>query len=141
MSRKRETLFSYFGGKYRQLGNILPILEKIPRKFYIEPFGGSGLVLYNKPVDDYEIYNDISGELCNLFRVLRTNSSELEDLASITPNSARFFEEFVSIRRAFGNDELLGKLQKKYQFAGYDLPTISAFATFYCLNTSFGGQG
>ena len=38
---------------------------------YVEPFGGSAAVLLNKPSSPVEVYNDIDGELVNLFMSVR----------------------------------------------------------------------
>jgi DNA adenine methylase len=59
----------YFGGK-RFL--VKKLLQFIPRhQTYIEVFGGSAILLLNKPPSPVEVYNDIEGDLVNLFRVIR----------------------------------------------------------------------
>lgn len=48
------------------------ILEHLPKsKVYVEPYGGAGSVLLNKSPAPVEVYNDLSGDLVNLFRVLQ----------------------------------------------------------------------
>lgn len=48
--------FAYPGGKGRSLEFILPNLPY--RKSYIEPFGGSGVVLMNRNPSELEVFND-----------------------------------------------------------------------------------
>jgi len=63
---------TWIGGKAALLPHILPLLEPRAREtLYVEPCGGSGVVLLNKRPHPSEVYNDVDGELVNLFRVLR----------------------------------------------------------------------
>lgn len=59
----------YHGGKFR----LAPwILKHMPQhRVYVEPFGGGGSVLMAKPRAYAEVYNDLDGNMVNLFRVLR----------------------------------------------------------------------
>lgn len=58
-----------------------------PHDLYIEPFGGAGSVLMRKPPAQGEIYNDLDGDMVNVFRVLRdpAKAKELERLLRLTP--------------------------------------------------------
>ncbi|XNS32383.1 DNA adenine methylase [Halomonas cupida] len=61
---------------------------------YIEPFGGSASVLMRKPRSQYEVYNDLDGEIVNVFRVLRNPEQRdlLTDLLALTPYARDEFE-------------------------------------------------
>lgn len=82
----------YHGGKWQ----LAPwIISHFPRhRIYVEPFGGAGSVLLQKPRAYAEIYNDLEGDIVNLFRVLRDRKSarELERLLSLTPFSRQEWE-------------------------------------------------
>lgn len=75
----------WHGGKWR----VAPwIIEHFPKHaVYVEPFGGAGSVLIRKPRVSSEVYNDLDGEVVNLFRVLRDRkkAAELERLLRLTP--------------------------------------------------------
>lgn len=76
----------YHGGKWR----LAPwILEHFPaHRIYTEPYGGAASVLMRKPRASFlEVYNDLDGELVNLFRVLREpeQAARLCELLVLTP--------------------------------------------------------
>lgn len=77
----------YLGGKWR----LAPwIISHFPaHRVYVEPFGGAGSVLLRKPRSAGECYNDIDGNLVNLFTVLRDveMASELCRRLGLTPFS------------------------------------------------------
>lgn len=75
----------YPGGKYRIAKWIISHFPQ--HSFYVEPFGGGGSVLMAKPRAQGEIYNDIDGDVVNVFRVLRDRdqAKELERLIRLTP--------------------------------------------------------
>lgn len=60
---------TWFGGKSKLAPKI--IKHFVQHQTYCEPFGGSAAVLLAKEPSKVEVYNDIDGNLVNLFRVLR----------------------------------------------------------------------
>jgi DNA adenine methylase len=79
-------LLRWLGGKFR----LAPwIVSHFPaHRIYIEPFGGAASVLLHKPRAYNEVYNDLDGELVNLFRVLRSSEApELLRQLTLTPYS------------------------------------------------------
>lgn len=89
-TRGRLIPFSYYGGKYQHLHWLLPLLPE--RKAYVEPFGGSGVVLLNRDQSDVETFNDTFGEVTNFFKVLRDQPEELFRQITLTPYSEEDFE-------------------------------------------------
>lgn len=69
------------------------ILEHLPpHRIYVEPFGGAASVLLRKQRSFAEVYNDLDGELVNLFRVSRDQGQELEQALRMTPFSRDEFQ-------------------------------------------------
>lgn len=89
MSCKRPIL-RWHGGKWILANWIIGHLPK--HRIYVEPFGGAGSVLLRKPRSYAEIYNDLDGEVVNLFRVARERGDELRRALELTPFAR---DEFV----------------------------------------------
>lgn len=83
----------YHGGKWR----IAPwVIDHFPNHgVYVEPYGGAGSVLLRKPRSTGEVYNDLDGEVVNVFRVLRSpeTAARLAVLLALTPFAR---EEFLA---------------------------------------------
>lgn len=85
MSGLSRPLLRYHGGKF-----ILSdwIISHFPaHRIYVEPFGGAGSVLLSKPRSYQDVYNDLDGEIVNLFRVARNHGEELVRALELTPYS------------------------------------------------------
>lgn len=81
----------YLGSKWRMAPKIIRHLP--PHDNYVEPFGGSGAVLTQKVPVRTEVWNDLDGELVNLFSVLRgPRAGELIDAVRLTPYARREFK-------------------------------------------------
>lgn len=82
----------YHGGKFR----LAPwVIEHFPpHQIYIEPFGGAAGVLMQKPRSYAEVYNDLDGDIVNLFRVLQnaTQREALAELLVLTPYARDEFD-------------------------------------------------
>ena len=120
----------YHGGKWL----LAPwIISHFPaHRVYVEPFGGAGSCLMQKPRSYGEVYNDLDGEIVNLFRVLRDDGSaqELRNLLELTPFSrdeyrASFVESMQPIEQArrtvirsfmgFGSNSLNRNIQSGFR--------------------------
>lgn len=54
---------------------------------YLEPFFGSGAVLFSKKRSHLETVNDLDGDIVNLFRIIREYPEELSHVIRFTPHS------------------------------------------------------
>jgi len=75
----------YHGGKWRLAPKIIAVLP--PHEVYVEPYAGGASVLLRKPRARHEVYNDLSGEVANVFRVLRDQGEALRRACRLTPFS------------------------------------------------------
>lgn len=64
-----------------------------PHHSYLEPFFGSGAVLFNKPRSNIETVNDLDGNVVNLFECIRRDPERLARAVYWTPFSRAVFEE------------------------------------------------
>ena len=89
----KRPVLRYHGGKWKLAQWIIGQMPK--HKIYVEPFGGAGSVLLQKPRSYSEVYNDLWGVVVNVFRVLRDpdQSKHLETLLRLTPYARAEFEE------------------------------------------------
>lgn len=82
----------YHGGKFR----LAPwVLQHFPaHTCYVESFGGAAGVLMQKSRSYAEVYNDMDGDIVNLFRVFQAEQSRntLAELLMLTPYSREEFE-------------------------------------------------
>lgn len=77
----------WHGGKFRLAPWIVENLP--PHRIYCEPFGGAASVLLAKPRSKVEAYNDLDGDVVQLFSVLRDPvlAARLAEVCRLTPYS------------------------------------------------------
>lgn len=77
-----KAILKYPGSKWRIADWIISHFPL--HNVYLEPFFGSGAVLFNKPRTMIETVNDINGDIVNLFRVCRTQGEKLAAAIELT---------------------------------------------------------
>ncbi|PPK77534.1 DNA adenine methylase Dam [Lacrimispora xylanisolvens] len=119
-----NSFISWIGGKKllrKQILEQFPDLGSYSR--YIEVFGGAGWVLFSKDKHaPLEVFNDVNGELINLYRVVKYHPETLQkELEWLLMSREQFFDElsrntrgmtdiqraarfFCLIRESFGTD-------------------------------------
>lgn len=91
----KHPLVRYHGSKWRLAPWIISHFPK--HEIYVEPFGGSGSVLLRKERSRIEVYNDLDGEIVNLFHVVRDYGEELSHRIYLTPYSrSEYIKSFES---------------------------------------------
>lgn len=89
----QSSVFPYPGGKGRLTDFLLANMPS--HTTYVEVFGGSGALLYNKPKSKIEIYNDANDDLTQFFKVLRNHEQELHEFLQAVPYSRSLYEDWV----------------------------------------------
>lgn len=92
MPKKNSGTFTYPGGKT----TLAPwIIDHFPaHECYVEPFGGSASVIYNKPKSNIEVFNDLQSDVVHFFRVARDRPKELVEWLRMTPYSREEHDRF-----------------------------------------------
>ena len=94
------------------LGDLLPLIPY--DELFVDVFGGGGSVLLNRRPSPVEVYNDLDGNLVNLFRVMQhpDDAVELERRLRSTLYSK---EEFVkAIHIIDGSEEPSDKIERAW---------------------------
>lgn len=86
-----RALLNYPGAKWQLAEKIVGLMP--PHRSYLEPFFGSGAVLFTKPPAPIETVNDIDGEIVNFFRVMREMPERLADMIDNTPYSRAVYDD------------------------------------------------
>ena len=95
-----NTLLNYPGAKWGMAREIVSLMP--PHRSYLEPFFGSGAVLFTKPPSAIETINDVDGDVVNFFKVLREQPEKLAAYVAMTPYSRAVFDDAHENR---GNSE------------------------------------
>lgn len=106
---------------------------------YIEPFGGSGVVLFQKEPSPIEIYNDLEENVYSLFKVLSDAKmfKEFRDLCALTIYSRRLFQEYIVDLRT----KDLGMVERAYRFYYVNRVAYNGVGSFSCIvNAVRGGM-
>jgi len=73
---------------------LLPLIPE--HVAYVEVFGGAAALLLNKPPSPIEVYNDLDGDLVNLFEVIRDDVDGFLKRADFLLYSRELYQHWVS---------------------------------------------
>lgn len=127
-------LVRYHGGKWRLAPWILTHLP--PHRVYVEPFGGGASVLLRKPRSYAEVYNDLDGEMVNLFRVARDRGEELAQAIELTPFAR---DEFAQAYEETSDPLESARRTLVRSFMGFGSAGVTMQATGFRANSSRSG--
>lgn len=102
-----KAIAKYPGSKWRIADWIIGKFP--PHHSYLEPFFGSGAVLFNKPRSHIETVNDLDGNVVNLFECIRDYPEQLARAIYYTPYARSVYERVFS-------EEPEGKIRKAVNF-------------------------
>lgn len=103
-----KPVIKYPGAKWSLAERIISRFP--PHHSYLEPFFGSGAVLFNKPRSHIETVNDLDGEVVNLFRCIREAPERLAREVYFTPYSREVFE------KGYREDAVAGQYDRAVRF-------------------------
>ncbi|MDC8992353.1 DNA adenine methylase, partial [Pseudomonas aeruginosa] len=88
----QSPVIRYHGGKFRLAPWVIRHFP--PHTCYVESFGGAAGVLMQKERAYAEVYNDLDGDIVNLFRVLQLEETreQLTRLLVLTPYARGEFD-------------------------------------------------
>lgn len=86
-----RSVLKYPGSKWNIANQIVSMLPK--HHSYVEPFFGSGAVLFRKQPSDIETINDLDRDVVNLFRCIQEDSERLARMVMTTPFSREKYED------------------------------------------------
>lgn len=95
-----KAVLKYPGSKWNIASRIVELIPE--HHSYVEPFFGSGAVLFNKAPSDIETVNDLDGDVVNLFRCIRENPDKLSCLVTATPYSRKEYDDtYIDVDECF----------------------------------------
>lgn len=138
--KEAKPFLKWAGGKTQLINDIKKVLPKEFTKYkfnYIEPFVGSGAVLFwmlnNFPKIEKAIINDINADLTNTYKVISHSSFELISILNQFQNEYHSLEDNSEIKKEY-------YLEKRENFNSRKFSNTEQAAFFIFLNrTCFNG--
>jgi DNA adenine methylase len=119
-------LFNRIGSKFSLLGIILPCIP--PHKIFVEPFVGSGVFFFNKPISEVNVISDADTELIGDYKLIplassdinlynKKNKTSLIDINDIyqsinTSNESNLLRAIIRRNNRFNNRLMISKIYK-----------------------------
>lgn len=86
-----KAIAKYPGSKWSLASWIISFFPE--HHSYLEPFFGTGAVLFNKPRSNIETVNDLDGNVVNLFECMRSDPEKLARSIYLTPYAREVYEK------------------------------------------------
>lgn len=103
-------------------------LFPFPRhRYFVDVFGGSGVVILNKAPADFDMYNDLNGEVWNLFKTMKESYTE--------------FMHYSIIHGSIAHPSVWKECRSKIADKSYQNEIERAFCFHYAQAHSFHGLG
>lgn len=107
--RKVKTPITYYGGKQKLVGKILPLIPE--HNLYCEPFIGGGAVFWAKEKSNVEVINDTNRELINFYEICQNSFIDLEKKIRISLHSRSLHSDAKVINE---NPHLFDKIERAW---------------------------
>lgn len=86
-----ERVLKYPGSKWNIAEKLVSLIPE--HHSYVEPYFGSGAVLFNKQPSNIETINDLNHDVVNLFRCIQQDTERLAAMVMTTPYSRENYED------------------------------------------------
>ena len=90
-----KAIIKYPGSKWSIAGWVINFFPE--HHSYLEPFLGSGAVLFNKPRSNIETVNDLDGDVVNLFEWIKKDPEKLAHEIYWTPYARQTYEDTFAL--------------------------------------------
>jgi DNA adenine methylase len=134
MTTPTRPICRYHGGKWKLADWIIGYLPE--HRTYVEPFGGAASVLLKKERCYAEVYNDLAGEMVNLFKVARDQGEKLANLVTLTPFSR---DEFLQSYETSADPLEQARRTLVRSYMGFGSAAASRKATGFRANSNRSG--
>ncbi|MEZ7549425.1 DNA adenine methylase [Streptococcus sp. 27098_8_82] len=114
-----KSILRYPGSKWNLAARISQLLPE--HKTYLEPYFGSGAVLFTKQVSAIETVNDLNDDIVNLFQVIKNKPKELSEKVFLTPYSRKVYDLAWAVRPEKEVDKALNFIIRSVMSHGFRL--------------------
>ncbi len=135
---------AYLGGKRKLAPKILPFIEAVPHRCYVEPFVGMGGLFFSRRFEPkVEVVNDVNRDVATFFRILQrhyqpfldhlrfqiTTRAEFERLSAVDPSTLTDIERaarFLYLQACSFGGKAAGRSfgVDRHSFSGFSLSRL-----------------
>lgn len=101
MDKKKLSVIPYYGGKAKMAEFITSRLDYDNTTIFVEPFGGGGRILLNKPRHPAEVYNDLDAGVCKLFEMLSNPDTAKQLIVTLYYESEFSLKQFEWAQKVY----------------------------------------
>lgn len=112
-----ERVLKYPGSKWNLVPNILQMIPK--HHTYLEPYFGSGAILFSKEPSNIEMVNDLDHNVINLFNCIREDPERLARMVLSTPFSRETYDTTYEMQHDEPFEKALQFLTRCWQGYGF----------------------
>ena len=94
---RMKNVLKYPGSKWNVASQIVNLIPE--HHSYVEPYFGSGAVLFNKTASNIETINDLDSDVVNLFRCIQKDADKLARIVLTTPFSREIYDYQFQIEK------------------------------------------
>lgn len=149
IDKQAKPFLKWAGGKTQLINdieNVLPSFTKNERFTFIEPFVGSGAILFwmlnNFPNIEKAVINDINDDLINTYRIIATKPKELISILNDLQNEYHILESDQEKKKLYYYDKRelynLRNTEKNFQAALFIFLNRTCFNGLYRVNKNNG---